>query len=206
MPIGSRAIFAGTVAAFCLASGTASAADAKGSFAVHGMGGQTCKTMIDRILQGDAAMRPVVTSWLLGYLSAVNRRQPDTFDDTPVVAPDALMNMLVSVCRQHEDVTIEAAVNSILQTLSVAKVTHDSPLVEARSGDQVVTLRADTLMAIQQALTRGKYLTAPADGTFGPTTAAALRAFQKAESLPETGLPDPATTIRLLIELPTKNK
>jgi peptidoglycan hydrolase-like protein with peptidoglycan-binding domain len=90
--------------------------------------------------------------------------------------------------------------------MSVAKVTHDSPLVEARSGDQVVTLRADTLMAIQQALTRGKYLTAPADGTFGPTTAAALRAFQKAESLPETGLPDPATTIRLLIELPTKNK
>jgi peptidoglycan hydrolase-like protein with peptidoglycan-binding domain len=40
-----------------------------------------------------------------------------------------------------------------------------------------------------------------ANGTFGPKTQAALVKFQTAQKLPATGLPDPATVVRALVEM-----
>jgi hypothetical protein len=35
-------------------------------------------------------MRPILTSWIMGYLTASDRLVKNTFDVTPVMAPEAL--------------------------------------------------------------------------------------------------------------------
>jgi peptidoglycan hydrolase-like protein with peptidoglycan-binding domain len=81
---------------------------------------------------------------------------------------------------------------------------HESPVGEARAGDRAVPIRKATLVAVQNTLVRNKLMKEPADGNFGNSTEMALKAFQKSQNLPETGLPDPATVVRLLVEMPSK--
>lgn len=149
-------------------------------------------------------MRPILTSWIMGYLTASDRLVKNTFDETPVMAPEALTAMIVGVCQRNPDARVESVANNVLNQLAAARVLHDSPVVEAREGDRAVLIRKATLAAMQTTLVRDNLLKAPADGVFGKSTAAALQAFQKSQRLPETGLPDPATVVRLLIEMPAK--
>jgi hypothetical protein len=149
-------------------------------------------------------MRPILTSWIMGYLTASDRLVKDTFDETPVMAPEALTAMVIGVCQRYPGVRVEAVANNVLNQLATARILHDSPVVEAREGDRMVQIRQVTLAAMQTALVRDKLLKDPAVGTFGSSTAVALREFQKSQHLPETGLPDPATVVRLLVEIPAK--
>jgi peptidoglycan hydrolase-like protein with peptidoglycan-binding domain len=149
-------------------------------------------------------MRPILTSWIMGYLTASDRLAKDTFDQTPVMAPEALTSMIIGVCHRYPDARVETVANNVLNQLAAARVLHESPVVEARAGDRVVLIRQATLAAMQNTLVKEKLLKDPADGRFGSSTAAALVAFQKSQNLPETGLPDPSTVVRLLIEMPPK--
>ncbi|HUB16422.1 MAG TPA: peptidoglycan-binding domain-containing protein, partial [Acetobacteraceae bacterium] len=148
------------------------------------------------------SLRQILTSWIMGYLTASDRLVKDTFDETPVMAPEALTNMVIGVCRRNPDARVEAVANSVLTQLATARLLHDSPVVEARQGAQTVLIRQATLVAMQKALERDKLLKDPADGKFGGGTAAALLAFQKSQHLPETSLPDSDTVVRLLVEMP----
>jgi hypothetical protein len=149
-------------------------------------------------------MRLILTSWILGYLTASDRLVKDTFDATPVMAPEALTAMIVGVCQKYPDARVETVANTVLTQLATARVMHESPVVEARDGDRVVPIRKSTLIAVQTALQKNKLMKDPADGNFGSSTEAALKQFQKSQNLPETGLPDPATVVRLLVEVPSK--
>lgn len=149
-------------------------------------------------------MRPILTSWMMGYLTASDRLVKDTFDQTPVMAPDALTTMIIGVCQRNPGARVESVANNVLNQLAVARVLHDSPVVEARAGDRVVLIRKATLAAMQTTLVKDKLLKTPADGIFGASTVVALQAFQKSQNLPETGLPDPSTVVRLLVEMQPK--
>ena len=149
-------------------------------------------------------MRQILTSWLMGYLTASDRLVKDTFDKTPVMAPEALTSMVIGVCRRYPDARVESVANNVLNQLAVARVLRESPVVEARAGDRMVLIRQATLAAMQNTLVRDKLLKDPADGKFGSATAAALAVFQKSQNLPETGLPDASTVVRLLIEMPSR--
>jgi peptidoglycan hydrolase-like protein with peptidoglycan-binding domain len=233
------------------------ASDAKGGFALHGIGAQTCGVMLQELHPAAPAaatttttpapaappsavttaaapaapaataapapaaaappptvaanqappaptMRPILTSWILGYLTASDRLEKDTFDETPVMAPEALTAMIIGVCQKYPDARVETVANTVFSQLSAARVMHESPIVEARAGSQFVPIRKATLIAVQATLVKNKLLKDPADGTFGSATETALKAFQKSQSLPETGLPDPATVVRLLVEMPAR--
>jgi uncharacterized protein YneF (UPF0154 family) len=151
-----------------------------------------------------ASMRPILTSWILGYLTASDRLVKDTFDETPVMSPEALTTMIMGVCQKYPDARVETVANTVFNQLAIAKVLRESPVVEARAGNHVVPIRKATLIAVQSTLLKNKLTKEPADGNFGSGTEAALKSFQKSQNLPETGLPDPATVVRLLIEMPTK--
>jgi peptidoglycan hydrolase-like protein with peptidoglycan-binding domain len=149
-------------------------------------------------------MRPILTSWLLGYLTASDRLDKDTFDATPVMMPEALTAMIIGVCEKYPDARVETVANTVLGQLAPARVAKESPVVDARVGNHVVPIRKATLVAVQTALVKNKLSKEPADGNFGAATQTALVAFQKSQGLPETGLPDPATVVRLLVEMPSK--
>jgi hypothetical protein len=183
---------------------SARAADAKGSFAVHGVGALTCETVTGSLDKDAASMGPMLVSWLLGYVSAMNRTQPDVYDATVVQAPDVLANMVVNGCRKNAALRVETVAYGVLRILDPAKVRAESPEVEAKAGGKVATLRQETMAAVQRSLIDQKLLKGEADGKFGQSTEAALRTFQQQQNLPQTGLPDPATVVRILVELPAR--
>jgi len=151
-----------------------------------------------------ASMRPILTSWIMGYLTASDRMTKDTFDGTPVMAPEALTTMILGVCQRYPDARVESVASNVLNQLATARVLHDSPVMEARAGDRMVLIRKATLVAVQNSLVKSKLLKDGADGTFGNATVAALKTFQESQKLPVTGLPDPSTVVRLLVEMPAK--
>ena len=184
----------------------ARAADSKGEFALHGVGALTCNDVTGALLKGDASVRSVLASWLMGYVSAMNRFQRDTYDATPVQSPEALVNMVVGLCQKNDSARIETAAQSLFKILEKAKLTTASPEIQTAAGGRATTLRKDTLIAVQKRLRSLKLLRDDADGSFGPATAAAIREYQKREKMPETSLPDPATIVKLLVANPPKRR
>jgi hypothetical protein len=182
---------------------TVQAADSKGHFASMGIGGQSCKIVMDQ-MQKDSKEAVITASWLLGYLTAVNREQPDTFDISPVFAPGDLLNAVAGICQTHPDMPVENVFNGLLRVLSIARNRADSPIIETRSGKNTASLRTETWIAMQSKLVSYGYLKGKPEGSFGSKSEMALKAFQKDQKLPETGVADGATIIRLLIELPGK--
>jgi hypothetical protein len=181
----------------------AQAADAKGNFALRGVGSQTCKEMLGE-LEKAPAMAPITASWLLGYMSATNRYEPNTFDISPVTDPQAMFNVLVGLCKAHPDARVQTVANDTLAALGKARVKAESPIVDAKSGSATAQIRQETLLLVQQKLNERGFLKTKPDGTYGAQTEAAVKSFQTAEKLPLTGVPDAPTVIRLLVEQPKK--
>ena len=175
------------------------ASDAKGNYAIRGVGSQDCKTLTERLSQ-DKDLGVPLASWMLGYMSAVNRYEPTTFDITPVTDVRALTNIAVALCTKHPTARFEVVLADMLRAFSRARVRSDSPIVEMKSGEASASLRQETLLLVQQRLNERGVLKGRPDGTFGPQTEAALKEYQTAEKLPVTGVPDSATVVRLLIE------
>ena len=181
-------------------SGNADAADKKGNFALHGAGALSCEQLTSGLLGGHAAVREALGSWILGYLSALNRERTDTYDITPIQDPNALVNMVVSVCDKDRNARVETVVFTIGRLLERAKVAEESPEQTVNVLGRTATLRKDTLIALERVLVADKLLTGKADGEFDGNTEAALKKYQEAQKLPVTGLPDAATIARALIE------
>jgi peptidoglycan hydrolase-like protein with peptidoglycan-binding domain len=67
--------------------------------------------------------------------------------------------------------------------------------------EQAASAAADYTEALQQSLTDAGYFDGEVDGVYGPETAAAVQALQKANGLPQTGWMDKATDAALQAEL-----
>jgi murein L,D-transpeptidase YcbB/YkuD len=181
------------------------AATEDGSFSIRGLGAQECGAIVEP-LQNDAAAATAATAWLLGYTTAFNRVQEDTFDVSPLVDATAMLRMVVGTCQRAPDALVETVAFEVLRALATARVIGSTPIVETRAGDQVATVRRETLASMQSKLIELGHLSGSPDGAFGPQTAAALRAFQQEQELPQTGIADPATVVRLLVELPAQSQ
>lgn len=208
--IGKHGLAAGVLAALLLASvsGTigAHAADRKGNFAVHGVGALTCRQLRSSLLAGNAAIRASLTSWILGYISAINRTEPDTYDGTPVQIPGALVAMVVAVCKTNETQRVETVAYSVLKRLESAKIPFQSPEVRITINGRTTVLRKETLARLEEVLIARHFLKGKPNGAFSKETSVGIAHFQKAEHLAITGLPDPETIVRALVELPAERK
>jgi peptidoglycan hydrolase-like protein with peptidoglycan-binding domain len=132
----------------------------------------------------------------------MNRSESSTYDATPVQETGALVNMVVAVCQNHAATPVETVVNAVFRSLSKAKLSVASPEITVTAGKQLTVIRQATLKQMQEFLVSIKYMPmSEANGKFGPDTKAALVKFQIAQHLPQSGLPDPATVLRALIEM-----
>lgn len=172
--------------------------DAAQKFAVHGIGATSCRQLIESVKK-DKALGPVLASWILGYLTAVNHMTQGTFDASPVIDPQSLADIVFNECVRVPDQPVHAVVAGWINAVVKASVHTASPIIEAKAAGKTMPVRAATLESLQRALAAlGRYDGKP-DGTFGPKLEAALRAYQHTEKMPETGLPDAATIYRLLV-------
>jgi hypothetical protein len=183
--------------------GKADAATEDGAFAIRGIGGDNCRDFLQR-LQSDERNQGIALSWLLGYSTAINRVEPDTFDVSPLTDPFAILRLVASMCQRAPGALVDTIAYGVLSSLATARVTTNSPLVETRSGENVANVRSETLMRMQEVLIRLGHLGGTPDGDFGPQTETAMRAFQEQQGLDVTGVADTATIFRLLIELPAQ--
>jgi hypothetical protein len=180
------------------------AADAEGKYAVRGIGSSTCKQLVSALESKDQDLRKdavlLYTSWLNGYLSYVNRTEKETYDIVPLADGAHLLAVVAGQCRANPDALVESVSAQVIGAMSKARVGAESPLVEISVGDQKGSLRKATIIALQQKLIDLKHLKGAADGDFGAGSQKALRAFQKAEKLKETGFPDTDTLLRALLK------
>jgi peptidoglycan hydrolase-like protein with peptidoglycan-binding domain len=196
------AVFAGVVGLGAPNQGQA--ADPKGNFAVYGLGVQSCEALKAAADHDATITRRALSSWVMGYLSALNRLQADTFDVSPVSVGKALSEMVLAVCTTNLSARVEAVAFAVLRQLSVARQANESPLLEVRNGNVATAIRKDVLVSVQAELIKLKLLDGTADGAYGDKSRHAVEEFQKAQKLPVTGVPDAATIVRILVELPAR--
>lgn len=189
-----------TLLAGCVAASmgsTAYAADARGNFAIYGIGGQSCGVFKQDAFVKNQAVQTEMVNWLLGYLSAGNRSQAQTFDQSPIQSPAALAQLVASVCAQNPNSTVEGVFSTVLNRFASLRSTQSSATVTMQSGQNTAVIRADTLTKVQTALTRLGYYKGAADGKFSPAVSAALRAYQKKMGIPETGIADANVLLKI---------
>lgn len=177
------------------------AADAGGEFVLRGIGAQSCEDGL-RMIQSDQRNAADLASWITGYVTALNRAIPGSYDLMPLTDITALVQIVGGMCANNPGTSMESVLNDVVSRLSKAKVVSVSPMIEARAGDKAVQVRAATLAAMQEQLIERKLFKGPADGQFGSKTESALKKYQKAQKIEQSGLPDSPTILSLLVESP----
>lgn len=175
----------------------ARAADSAGQFAVKGVGLQSCRQFVNA--QASRSTDLVrFRSWLEGYLSAVNRYEPQTYDSAPWGTTGVFSAIFEGHCRNNPNERFVDAAQRLVVTLKADRLVSKSPMMTVRAGGRNTQIYQEVLRRVQVKLAdRGLYRDQP-DGRFGPKTEGALATFQISEGLPGTGAPDPLTVWKLI--------
>lgn len=199
MRSGARSLAIVLAGAGMLLGAVAAAQDSPGVYFVRGSGALPCADVIKTVDTNGPGLVAIV-AWADGALSTVNRMRPDTFDMLPFTDPPGLVTQLaVNVCRQRPQMTFDRALAEVFAALDSIRVVEQADPVRMVAGKAEVRLRPETLRRVQERLIALGHLQGSADGAYGPATAAALRKFQGTARLPESGLPDVETVLRLLL-------
>jgi len=181
-----------------LTAGSGQAADASGKFSIRGPGSQGCETYLASV--GNVQVRARIASWLLGYATARNRLEPDTYDFIPTESGADFPNVVAVICKANQKATIEQAAHAAITALAPMRQSAASPLVELRADGKTINIHQEALRTLQAALIGKAAFNGRADGLASAAFVAALKDFQRKESIPVTGLPDIDTFIRAIIK------
>ena len=190
------AAFALVLAMGGLAPG-AGAADRGGDYAVRGAGSRKCQEYVEAVEQNKPELGAYI-AYIDGTLTAYNRLTPNVFDVSPFILPGPFAAIVMNICKQASDRMLEVALTSAIGALSKVRVAQPSPVLEMTVGENRMSLRAETLRAVQTRLKSLNLMQGNPDGRFGRPTEDALKRFQQQNRLAVTGLPDPDTVIALL--------
>jgi hypothetical protein len=175
----------------------AGAADSDGTFAVEGVGQTACREFVTAAKERSAKYYNY-GGWIEGYLTAYNQVSDDTYDVTPFEGIDLLAALLRGFCTNNPDVPFFQAISSMVRELEPHRLkVRDEPVTTEAGGKQVMVYTT-VLKRAQQALAEAGFYDGGIDGAYGPRTRDAFKAFQAAEGLEQTGLPDQVTLLRLL--------
>lgn len=182
-----------------MAGAPALAVDESGNYAVKGLGGAQCQSLVTAAEQQNAEALTQMGSWMIGYLSAINQYEQNTFDIIPWQSPQVLLSNMLNVCKANPETTIIQAFLEFAQLLGQFRLTEQSDLITVEHAGQKVVIYKEILRRAQQRLIDSGRLTGKADGVYGPATRGAFERYQTAENLPVTGLPDQPTLQFLLL-------
>lgn len=191
-------------ALFLCLSSAAHAADKDGRFSVRGLGGSKCSDLAAAVSQKNVALIQAYSAWLGGYLTASNRLISQTFDVVPSTSATDAVGLVSVVCQANPNNLVESATYQALEAMNSIRVRQDSPLVTIQEAGKSLVIRQEALLTVQTELTRAGLFKGAADGKASPALVQAVRAFQKAQKLPESGLPDIDVLIRLKLAPPRK--
>lgn len=176
---------------------TAQAADSEGKFTVKGVGLASCERFVAE-REKNSELAAMFAGWLDGYLSAINQIAPETYDVTAWEATGLLLAFIEDHCKENPDVRFFTMANALAGKLMEDRVKTQSPLMDAKAGDQSVKIYKEALRRAQQALKQKGFYNDSVDGVFGPNTQKAFEAFQRKENIRVTGVPDQMTMLKLL--------
>ena len=162
------------------------------SGAVEGPGAQPCAMLTEAQAEAGATYGGF-GAFLAGFLMASNAYEDDTFDLTPWQPVEVSLAQLAQFCAANPDQSIAAALVAYIAFLRPDRLQEPSDLVEIANGETRVRLYAAMVDRIRSRLTEDGY----DPGTDDAALIRALTAFQAAEGLDETGVPDLPTLIAI---------
>ena len=189
------------VALFCvvwLMPDVAQAASPDGRFAAKGAGRTQCKRFVEE-RENHSEAYTAYLGWLTGYLTGYNQLKEDTFDIIPWQSTQLLALLLERYCRENPEEAFLRAVMRMNLTFEPFRMRDESKPVKIERDGKTVVVYAEVLRRAQERLNKLGQLADAPDGAYGPNTAAALIAFQTANNIPVTGLPDVQTLYNLLL-------
>jgi len=190
-------------AALCLtasfATGVAQADDGNGNYILRGVGAQSCKSFVEAEQTSPEAVSPYV-NWMEGYISGLNRFQHETFDAAPVIASSNVGALVRNLCSVEPDIRFETAIARLMAFFKPYRIQNQSQLIEMTVGDASAAVRQETLRWMQEKLTEKGLFSGDINGLFGSDTRSALSAYQQAQGLNVTGVPDTRTIMRFIQE------
>jgi len=193
--LGTAAVLAAAIGSF-----PAMAATDEGAFAVRGLGASSCADVVAALTGPEAAgASGQMASWIAGYLSHANRTTGGTFDVMPIQDIYGTATIIARICETNPDSLLEDVAASVLVLMAPYAQGDVSEMIVIEQDGQTVTIRQSALAMVQQRLIdRAALPEESADGLYGRNTETAIRQFQAASGLAETGLPDALTVFLLL--------
>ncbi len=196
-----KVAWAGAVALALVAvvSGLAEARDKDGSFAVKGVGNESCGALLQAFKEKKPGVEAYI-NWLEGFLTGLNDATPQTYDTAPWHSPVILFELTARYCDQNREARLIQAAKAVEEVLRPFRLTQRSPVVEIKVGERTMRHYQDTIRRAQELLIKAGVLTGKADGAWGPKTQQAFEAYQERSGLKKTGLPDQETLFKLFFE------
>lgn len=188
---------AAILAALTLPHAAAQASDTDGNFALRGYGSRTCEMY--QTEKSDPGHANQYGSWLMGYVTARNRLQPDTFDILPFIDGMVLLQAISAVCADRKDITVENATSEVIRAIAPLHQRSASAALTIERGGQTVRIREEAIAKLQARLIERRLYAGSADGKWTDELSSAIQEFQLREQIASTGLPDLATLVRALV-------
>lgn len=180
-----------------LAHASAQASDANGNFALRGYGSRSCEAFLVEF--PDATHADKYGSWLMGYATARNRLESDTFDVVALPDGAVLLQAVAAVCADQKNLTVELAANEVVRVTAPLHQRGSSPVLTVEADGRTQLVRQATLQTLQLRLAERKLYSGPTDGQWSAATAVAIMEFQSREKIAVTGMPDFATLLRAFV-------
>jgi hypothetical protein len=188
-----------TLALVFSVSAAAEARDKDGSFAVKGVGNETCGALLQAFKEKKPGVEAYI-NWLEGFLTGLNDATPQTYDTAPWQSPVILFELTARYCDQNREARLIQAAKAVEEVLRPFRLVQRSPVVEIKVGERTMRHYQDTIRRAQELLIKAGVLTGKADGSWGPKTQQAFEAYQERSGLKKTGLPDQETLFKLFFE------
>lgn len=184
--------------ALLFSAGSAQAADAAGKFSVRGVGSTPCSAFVAAINSKDEAALNRYASWVMGYVSAYNRQQDQTFDALPTGEGKDFLALTLGVCQASPNDRLEQAVFSGLRGLNEIRLTSDSAMVTLTGDGKTLAIREETLRYLERKMKALGYYKGQETGKPSPQIVQAIKAFQTEQKIQATGLPNFSTLLTIL--------
>lgn len=186
-----------------LAAGSATAADARGQFAIKGVGQAACIDVV-RAASGQPAELAPFLHWVAGYVSAANLYEPRTYDLLSWQTDGIILQSLVTYCRANPRTPLAVAAGAMVTSLRQTRVFTQGRFQWLDVAGQRIRFYDETVIRMKQVLRTSAGYTGAMDARWTADVTEALRRYQQLRRLPVTGVPDEATLVAMFAARPPR--
>lgn len=178
-------------------TGSPAMAAADGVYALRGAGQLSCRQYLEAYEEQGRVLY-MTAGWIDGYVTALNREEEDVFEHLPWQETGLVLDLLRNHCTGNPQDGLANAVQLFLDATAATRLSEQSELIEVPVPEGgVIEIYRETMVRVQRTLADLGHYSAAVDGSYGPGTAGAIRAFQAEHNIPESGLPDQRTLLVL---------